>query len=122
MPPARVSRGGSSFEGKRAPGSALDHERGGQAGSDEFDAGYLARRCTGRKPRAARTVPHAAGPFRAPPGAASTILANSGGLEALGLHPAEALVLGDGGDLDGAADALRQEDGETDEADGGLDQ
>src|SRR3712207_9423514 len=62
-----MSRGGSSFEGKRTPGSALFHERGGQAGPDEFDAFHMARRCTGRKPRASRTVLHATGALHAPP-------------------------------------------------------
>src|SRR3954468_10461406 len=54
--------------------------------------------------------------------AASAILTGPGWIEALSLHPAEALVLGDGGDLDSTTNRLRQEDGEADEPDGGLDQ
>jgi hypothetical protein len=49
MPPARTSRGGSNFEGKRKPGSALDHEQGEQAEPNEADvtidgaAGHMAQ-------------------------------------------------------------------------------
>ena len=56
------------------------------------------------------------------PGVVSALLTGSDRVEALPLHPAEALVLGDGGDLDSTTNRLRQEDGEADKPDSGLDQ